>query len=120
MPNEGEVLRRFIEAAFTLVEASSVNGGELLRRCAGASIVVGVEGAHAAPAFIFLGGGATLGALHLACRVTTMMPRLGPFFGLVTAMFVGEAFQDSTFQFRVDPDELLKWIDEVAKRKERR
>jgi hypothetical protein len=77
----------------------------------GASIVVSVDGSHAAPSFYFGRRGACLLFIYPPKRVSVLLPRLAQFYGMIGAMFIGEPVSGSDSEFRVDPDELMHEID---------
>jgi hypothetical protein len=114
--NIDEVESRLVREGFHPVDTGQVSVEEMLALCMHASIVVSVEGSHAAPAYYFARGGACLMFLYPPRRVSVLMPRLAGFYGQVGAMFIGEpaagndpARNDS--HFYVDPDELAREIE---------
>jgi hypothetical protein len=112
--DEALLWERLRGEGFAILDTSVLSVDELLEKCAGASVVVSVEGSHAAPAFYLARAGATLVFLYPPSRVSSLMPQLSSFFGLRAAMFVGEPVDDSPFVFKVDPDELLRLIDQAV------
>ena len=118
--NEEEVHQRLAREGFQLVDTSTAGVDEIVKRCGGASLVVSVDGSHAAPALYLAREGAVFLTLYPPSRVSVIMPQLGTFFGLQAAMFVGEAVSDAPSVFRIDPDELLSFVDQISGRQKGR
>jgi len=116
--NEAEIEQRLASEGFHIVDTSTVTVEEMLQRCAGASVIVSIEGSHSAPAYYFAGDGACVMFLYPPGRVGTNMTFLASFFGLFGAMFICEPVEgaDPAQLFRADPDELMREVDEASKR----
>jgi hypothetical protein len=112
--NGAEVEDRLVREGFHIVDTGQVTVDEMLTRCMNASMVVSVEGSHAAPAYYFARRGACLLSLYPPRRVSVLMPRLASFYGQVGAMFVGEPSAEGDSDFYVNPDELIREIDRAA------
>ncbi len=112
--NGDEVEERLEREGFHIVDTGQVTVDEMLTRCMNASLVVSVEGSHAAPAYYFARRGACLLSLYPPRRVSVLMPRLASFYGQVGAMFIGEPCAEGDTAFYVNPDELMREIDRAA------
>jgi Glycosyltransferase 61 len=112
--NIAEVEDRLAREGFCIVDTANVSVDEMLRLCLRASIVVSIEGSHAAPAYYFGRRGCCVFFIYPPGRVSALMPRLAGFFGEAGAMFVGEPVAGSETDFRVDPDELVSEIERAA------
>jgi hypothetical protein len=109
--NSEEVEERLVQEGFHVVDTGQITVDEMLKRCMGASIVVSVDGSHAAPSFYFGRRGACLLFIYPPKRVSVLLPRLAQFYGMIGAMFIAEPVSGSDSEFRVDPDELMREID---------
>ncbi len=112
--NDAEVEERLEREGFHLIDTGQVTVDEMLTRCMNASMVVCVEGSHAAPAYYFGRRGACQLHLYPPRRVSVLMPRLASFYGQVGAMFIGEPSSEGDSAFYVDPDELMREIDRAV------
>ncbi len=113
--NVDEVERKLEQAGVRIVDTGRLSVEELLKECLGASMVVSIEGSHAAPAYYFAGRGACVLFVYPPQRVSVLMPRMAGFYGQVGGMFIGEPVEgDRNGDFRVDPDELVREIDRAA------
>jgi hypothetical protein len=110
--NEEEVFGRLLREGFHPVDASSASVEDILEQCLGSSIVVSVEGSHAVPALYLVRGGGNVFFLYPPGRVSLHMPRLAQCFGLRAAMFIGESVEGAPGVFRVDPEELLRFVEQ--------
>jgi hypothetical protein len=115
--NEEEIVQRLTKEGFRFVDTSTGGVDEIVRGCAGASLVLTVDGSHAAPALYLAREGATVLVLYPPVGVNIILPQLATFFGLRGAMFVGEAAGDAPSVFRVDPEELAFFIDDIDGRR---
>jgi hypothetical protein len=115
--NEEEVVRRLTQEGFQLVDTSTPDVDDIVKGCAGASLIVTVDGSHAAPALYLAREGATVMVLYPPVGVNNLIPELSTYFGLQGAMFVGEPAGDAPTVFRVDPDELMSFIDQLGGRR---
>lgn len=115
--NEEEVVRRLTQEGFQLVDTSTPDVDDIVKGCAGASLIVTVDGSHAAPALYLAREGATVMVLYPPVGVNNLIPELSTYFGLQGAMFVGEPAGDRPSVFRVDPDELMSFIDQLGGRR---
>jgi Glycosyltransferase 61 len=112
--NGAEVEERLVREGFHIIDTGQVTVDEMLTRCMNASLVVSVEGSHAAPAYYFSRRGACQLYLYPPRRVSVLMPRLASFYGQVGAMFIGEPSSEGESAFYVNPDELMREIDHAA------
>ncbi len=112
--NIGEVEDRLQREGFHIVDTGQLTVDEMLKCCMGASMVVSVEGSHAAPAYYFGRRGGCVLFIYPPNRVSVLMPRLASFYGEIGAMFIGQPIAGGEADFRVDPDELIREIDRAA------
>jgi hypothetical protein len=112
--NIAAVEQRLTREGFQVVDTGEVSVEEMLKCCLGASMVVSVEGSHAAPAYYFARRGGCVFFIYPPGRVSFLMPRLAGFYGEIGAMYVGQPVDASHTDFRVDPDDLVREIDRAA------
>jgi len=112
--NIAEVEERLVREGFHVVDTAELTVDEMLKHCLGASMVVSVEGSHAAPAYYVASRQGCVFFIYPPGRVSVLMPRLAGFYGLVGAMFVGQPLDGIDTDFRVDPEELVREIDLAA------
>jgi len=112
--NIAQVEERLVREGFHVVDTGALTVDEMLRQCLGASMVVSVEGSHAAPAYYFARRQGCVLFIYPPGRVSIQMPRLAGFYGQVGAMFVGQPAVGSNTDFRVDSEELVREIDLAA------
>jgi hypothetical protein len=113
--NSEEVEERLVREGFHVVDTGHITVDEMLKRCMGASIVVSVDGSHATPSFYFGRRGACLLFIYPPKRVSVLLPRLAQFYGMVGAMFIGEPVNGRDTEFRVNPDELMRAIENCGR-----
>lgn len=106
---------RLRNEGFKVVDVGTLRVDELVQQCAGASMVVSVDGSHAAPAFYLTRPSGKFVLLFPPYRVSGLMPQLAGFFGLQSAIFVGQAVEGMPGVFKIDADELMRFLDQVSK-----
>ena len=109
--NGAELERRLSAEGFQIVDTASETPEMIARTCAGASVVVSIEGSHAVPAFLLAQDGACTLFICPPRRVDPILAQLAGFFGLTGALFVGRPAARSGLSFSVDPDELMHALD---------
>jgi hypothetical protein len=114
--NEQEVVARLVREGFHVVDPSQLEVPEIIGQCIGARLAVTVEGSHAAPLLYLAQEGASVLYLFPPARVAAHGPRLAGFFGMRGGVFVGEPVEGSQGLFRVDPEELMRAIDQLSAR----
>jgi capsular polysaccharide biosynthesis protein len=112
--NAVEIEQRLAREGFRIVDTAAEKPDEIIRACAGASVVVSVEGSHAAPAFLLARDGACTLFICPPRRVDAILAQIAGFFGLFGALFVGEPVARPEEAFTVDPDELMRALDAAA------
>lgn len=113
LANEAEVIERLESLGFRTVDISRSSTQDIIASCRGASVVVSVEGSHLAPLLYLMRDFATLVILNPPHQVHTTVADIGVFCGLSSGMFVCEPEGDSRTDFRADPDELARFIDDA-------
>jgi len=113
--NIPQIEERLRAEGFHVVDTGELTVDEMLDQCLGASMVVSVEGSHAAPAYYFASRGACVLFIYPPGRVSALMPRLAGFYGQIGAMFVGQPVAGNDAEFRVDPDELIREIERASR-----
>jgi hypothetical protein len=96
---------------FAIVDTAADTPQEIVRKCAGASVIVSLEGSHAVPALFLARAGACVLFICPPRRVDFILAQIAGFFGLRGALFIGEPVANSEESFSVDPDELAHAID---------
>jgi capsular polysaccharide biosynthesis protein len=110
---EDALWERLQNEGFRIIDPSTLHVDELLQQCAGASLVVSVDGSHAVPALYLARPDAVFLVIYPPSRVSVQLPQMATFYGLRAAMFIGEPIEGTTSVFNVDPDELLRLIQQV-------
>ena len=112
--NESEVVGRLERLGFKTVNVATSSARAIMSVCRGASVVVSVEGSHLAPLLYLMQDFATMVILNPPYRVHTTVADIGVFCGLSSGMFVCEPEGDSRTDFRADPDELARFVDDAV------
>lgn len=111
--NEDEIARRLEPEGFVSVDPTALSVEEILRTCKGASMLVGLEGSHTWPGYFFMEEGGQHVTIHPPDRVSVQTCGVAPYFGLFGALFVGEDRPGASLEISADPEQLVRFLDEV-------
>jgi hypothetical protein len=109
--NARAIEARLVREGFHIVDTAADTPDEIIRACAGASVVVSIDGSHAAPAFLLARDRACTLFICPPRRVDAILAQIAGFFGLCGGLFIGEPVAEAEESFAVDPDELVHAID---------
>lgn len=113
MVNQEAVVSRLSRDGFHVIDSGRQSVEEILTQCFGARLVVTVEGSHASPLLYLASEGAPVIYICPPARVASHSPRLACFCGLRGGLFVAEPVAGPPGHFRVDPEELLRMVDQA-------
>lgn len=113
--NEAELIAQLERHGFVVIETKGRSVDEIVSKCRGAEIVVGVEGSHLLLALLAMQHEGKVILLNPPYRVDTILADFALFWGLRSGMFVCEPDGDSTQDFKVNPYDVLRFIDYVEK-----
>lgn len=114
LEREDDLIDKLLNEGFSIVDIEHASLDELARTCAGASIIIGIEGSHLAHALFLAPEACLFVILNPPYQVHTTVADLAPFMGLHAAMFVCESCANSTTSFKLNVNELLSFIDDAA------
>jgi hypothetical protein len=112
--NEKEIVARLIAEGFVVVDIATASPQRVIEACRGAKMAVSVEGSHLAPLLYLLHKFGALVILNPPHQVHTTVADIGVFCGLSSGMFICEAAGSSVTDFYANPDELLRFIEDVS------
>jgi hypothetical protein len=112
--NEEEVVTRLAAVGFVVVDVATASPEHVIEVCRGAKMAVSVEGSHLAPLLYLLHKFGALVILNPPHQVHTTVADIGVFCGLSSGMFICEAAGSSIADFYANPNELLKFIEDVS------
>ena len=115
LANQEQLSIHLERAGFITFCSDGKTFAEVLHICNGADLLVTVEGSHAVPALLYMRTGGCMVILNPPNRCSTILPDLGLFVGLRGGMFVGEPVENDEASFKVDPNELMHFIDYVER-----
>lgn len=111
--NEYELIAQLQHHGFMVVDTKGKSVDEIIFQCKGAETVVGIEGSHLLLALLAMQYEGQMILLNPPYRVDTILADFGLFWGLRAGMFICEPHENSTTDFRADPDEVLRFVDYV-------
>lgn len=112
--NEEEIVARLIPEGFVVVDIATESPQRVIEACRGAKMAVSVEGSHLAPLLYLLHKFGALVILNPPHQVHTTVADIGVFCGLSSGMFICESAGSSVTDFYANPDELLRFIEDVS------
>jgi hypothetical protein len=118
--NVAEVEARLLAEGFHIVNTSGETPEEIVCACAGASVVVSIEGSHAVPAFLLAREGASAMFICPPRRVDAILAQIAGFFGLSGGLFIGQPVAECEDAFIVDPDEMMRALEAASARAQHR
>ena len=110
--NEVEIIINLSSLGFKVVDIATASAEEIVASCRGASVVVSVEGSHLAPLLFLMRDFGTFIILNPPYQVHTTVADIGVFCGLSSGMFICEPVGGSRTDFRAEPNELMRFIDD--------
>ena len=108
--NEKELEAMLSHRGFEIVDPEQSSALEIAHGCAGAEIVLGVEGSHLTHAFLTMAAGGAIVAMVPPYRFINHYKDLTDCIGMRYGMITGTAAEGG---YRVDPDELLRLLNRV-------
>jgi capsular polysaccharide biosynthesis protein len=108
--NEAAIEDLLARDGFVVINPEKQTAAEIVQACAGARIVVGVEGSQLIHGFMALQKGGAIVALMPPFRFFNHFKDLTDCIGLRYGMKVGSAADDG---FHIDPNELRSLLDKV-------
>lgn len=119
LANAAAVEARLTAEGFHIVDTAVETPERIARACAGASVVVSLEGSHAVPAFLLAREGACAMFICPPRRVDAILAQIAGFFDLRGGLFVGQPAAQSDDAFTADADELMRALDRAMARTQR-
>jgi hypothetical protein len=110
--NETEIAERLAtDKGFQVIDPAKSSVEEIIAACAGAGVVIGVEGSHLAHGLAVMSPGATLFVIQPPTRVTSVLKFVTDRQGMGYAFVVGSGEVNG---FTVDMDDINRTLDLVA------
>ena len=111
LENESELETLLADLGFTIVDPSALTAAQLIEQCAGAEIVIGVEGSQLAHAIYVMAEGGIFCALQPPYRFNNLFKDYTDCLGLHYALLTGVASQHG---FTIPLDEVRELLDRLS------
>lgn len=112
LTNEAEVAEFARSRGFLVLDPTQADAGQLLRACAGAKVVLGVEGSHLTNGMLWMSQHGTMVLIQPPDRFHMILKNWCDCIGIRTAFMVGEG--EASGGFRADTSALARLLDRVA------
>lgn len=110
--NEGEVAEYLRGLGFSIIDPLRLSAEEVIRRCLGATIIVGVTGSQLMPGFLSLAEGGAIMLIQPPFYFENCYKDYADCLGIWHSFVVGEQVGEAAF--RIDIDDIARTLDLIA------